>query len=194
MSELSAWLDEATPERREVPVCFDRRLLSDLAKAKEALLEDTEPANEPTLGGVSATSEARERVAELTEQIRAKTRIFVFEGLGWGPWRALMAKHPPAPDQAETFARAVQLAFMPHAVENIGYDAETFVPAAIAASCVEPGITEAEARRLLDSAPPGVLERIWTAVLEVNLAGGSDPFAGMASVGNSDAARPSTRK
>lgn len=177
---IAEWLDESTPDRREVTVCFDRRLVSELVQAKSQLKE----AREQDAGMLSGSDDVREltaRVSELEELIRAKSRTMAFEGIGWGPWRDLLAKHPPADDQASTFSRAVELAFMPHAVENIGYNAETFIPAAIAATCVEPGISVHQAATLLRKAPPGVIERLWTAVLESNLSGADDPFVRAAS-------------
>jgi hypothetical protein len=167
---LAEWLAEATPDRREVPVCLDRRLVSRLVQVRRRV-EEIE-AEGKTLG----KSEDRKELEELEEQVRAKTRTLVFDGIGWGAWRQLLAKHPPAKDQVETFERAVQLGFMPHAIQNIGFNAETFVPAAIAASAAEPTITPEEAADFLAAAPAGVLDRVWAAVLEVNLAGADDPF------------------
>ena len=188
---IEHWLEEATPDRREVSVCFDRRLLSELVAARAELgaVEDTK-----MLGKTPERESLELRVVELEDAVRSKQRALVFEGLGWGPWRDLIAKHPPEAEQASVFAQAVQLGFMPHSLENVGYNAETFVPAAISASCVEPGISVHEASTLLRKAPPGVIERIWTAVLEVNVAGGSDPFVAPASAGRSVAARPSAKK
>lgn len=173
---LGEWLEESTPDRREVTVCFDRRLVSQLVAAKAAS-EEARAGNAGMLGNEEYLA-LKDQVESLEEQVREKSRLLVFEGIGWGSWRDLVAKHPPQHDQAETFMRAVKLGFMPHAVENIAYDAEGFVPAAISASCVEPGITLPEASTMLRKAPPGVIERVWSAVLEANLAGGDDPFVG----------------
>jgi hypothetical protein len=187
---IADWLDESTPDRREVTVCFDRRLVSELVAAKEQLksfeadgmLEKPEPLRK-----------LEARVAAIEDKVRAKSRTLVFEGIGWGKWRDLMGKFPPAPDQLDTFERAVKLGFMPHAVENIGYNAEEFIPAAIAASCAEPGISVEEASRMLRTSPPGVIERVWTAVLDVNLGGANDPFVG-AVLAASGQARPTAKK
>jgi hypothetical protein len=183
---ITEWLDEATPERREVKVCFDRRLLSQLDSAERDLtaieadidpLDDTEGNRVLGEGVNEPLTEAKARVAELTAQVRDKTRTLAFEGVGWGKWRELIAANPPAEDQDGIFKRAVQLAYLPHALINIGFNAETFVPAAIVASCVEPGLSLDDAKKLLDQSPPGVLDRIWAAVLEVNTAGNKDPFS-----------------
>lgn len=192
---IEQWLAEATPERREVQVCFDRALLSRLDAATKRL--DHAAASEPKDGKTLAVSPEekalRKEVAALEAAIGEKTRTLVFEGLGWGPWRELLAQHPPTEDQAKVFQRAVELAYMPHSIVNVGFNAETFVPAAIVATCKEPGITLEQAAKLLRESPPGVIERIWTAVLAVNTAGGADPFV-PASNGNSARARASAKK
>lgn len=188
---IDQWLAEATPERREVQVCFDRTLLSrlDAAQKRLDLVMGGQP--EKTLGVTEEETTVRADLAEVSEEVRSKTRTLVFEGLGWGAWRELLSKHPPSKDQADVFRRAVELAFMPHSIVNIGFNAETFVPAAMSASCTEPGITLKQAETMLRKAPPGVLERLWTAVMEVNTAGGDDPFV---SPNGASAAAPASAK
>ena len=176
---IAGWLEESTPDRREVTVCFDRRLVSALIRAQEDL-KFAQGAGDGMLEKAPELGALEDDVAELSAQVRARSRTLAFEGIGWGRWRDLIAKNPPDVDQAATFARATQLGYMPHAVENLVYNAATFIPAAIAASCADPGMTVDEATRLLDTLPPGIVERIWTAVLDANLAGASDPFVGPA--------------
>lgn len=180
MGEFSAWLKEATPERREVTVCFDRGLLSRM-EAKRKRLKELEANATGMLGGDAERDALATELEELEQQVRDRSRRLVFEGLGWGRWRDLLAKHPPTPEAPEVFEQAIALAYMPQSIRHVGWNAETFAPAAIAASCVEPGITEDEAREFLTSFPAGVIERIWSAVLEVNLTGTDDPFVGLAS-------------
>lgn len=170
------WLNESTPDRREVTVCFDRRLLSAFSALQERIAANqAASADEPQMLGGSDDPDEIE-LEQLRAEVAEKSHVLVFEGIGWQAWRDLLAAHPPKKDQHEIFAKAVQLAFMPHSLLNLGFHAETFVPAAIAASCVDPGITAEEAAEMLRNSPPGVIERIWTAVLGVNLAGDDDPF------------------
>ena len=180
-------MQEATPDRREVRICLDRRLVSRQIQLRKTIARRAEEQGK-TLGH---SVDERQELAEVEALIEAKTRTLVFEGLGWGRWRDLMAKHPPAKDQAETFERAIKLAFMPENVGSMAFNAETFVPAAVAASAVEPPVSVEEVVELLHRGPPGVIDRIWAAVLEVNLAGSDDPFVGEVA---SDGARPSAKK
>ena len=67
---FAEWLEDATPDRREVAVCLDRRLVSELVGARKHL-EELRTANDGMLGKPTAGYEAR--VAELEERIREKT-------------------------------------------------------------------------------------------------------------------------
>lgn len=180
---VAAWLAEATPDRREVGVCLDRALLSRLQVA-EARLGEVQKAPKPP-EGKRMLAEGRERleneaslqaeVDQLRAEVKAKTRTLVFEGIGWGAWRDLMAKHPPDPEQAEVFEKAVRLAYVPFSLRALAFNAQTFWPAAISASC--PELTEDQAATLLELVPAGVFDRIQAAVLAVNGGGAADPFA-----------------
>lgn len=177
-ADVDEWLEGATPDHREVGVCLDRALISrqveieeklaDLAQVKGATLAE---------GGDRKQTEAalQAELDQLLAEIKSKTRTLIFRGIGWGPWRDLQAKHSPDPAQAETFEKAVQFAWMPHALRTLTFNASTFWPAAMAASCDE--LTPAQARKLIELLPVGVVDRITNALLAVNMGGDADPFA-----------------
>lgn len=169
---LDRWLEEATPDRREVQVCFDRALLSRLDQAKARHIEI---ATNKMLGDEEKVA-LRAEIEQLQAEVKDKTRTFVFEGIGWGQWRKLVAAHPPSPDQAEVFQRAIALSLLPRGFGEIEVDETTFVPAAMAASCKEPGLTPEQALTMIEKLPTGVIDRLWEAVLRVNHAGKDDPF------------------
>lgn len=172
---LGEWLEEATPRVARVPVCFDGELLSRLEAAKAHLVEVTLPT---AMLGDEAKMAARAAIQELEEQVKAKTRTFVFRSIGWGPWRDLVAKNPPRPEAAEVFSKAVDMKLLPRGFAELETDETTFVPAVLVATCVEPGIASTgEALQLLESVPTGVVSRIWNGILSVNHGGMSDPFA-----------------
>lgn len=105
--------------------------------------------------------------------------MFVFESIGWGRWRDLVAKHPPRPDAAAIFEQALEMKILPRGFEQLETDETTFVPAVLVATCVEPGIASTgEAMKLLESVPTGIVSRIWDGILKVNHGGMSDPFVG----------------
>lgn len=170
---IDQWLEEATPRRVEVPVCFDGILLSRLEQAKARLVD---------LGSTGMLGDEQQlglkvEIEQLEAEVREKTRLFVFEGIGWGRWRDLVSKHPPQTDQTEVFQRAIELALLPASLRDLDVNEQTFVPAALVMTCVEPGIADtAEALRLLESIPTGVVDRIWAGVMKVNHGGQNDPF------------------
>ena len=174
---VDEWLEEATPDVREVGVCLDRTLVSRLAIAESRLAElEKERKGRRMLGpeGEEETALLAE-ADQLKEAVKAKTRVLRFEGIGYGAWRDLIAKHPPDADQDEVFEKAVRRAYLPAAIRALQFNSESFVPAATAATCPELNIHQV--KTLLRKAPTGVVDRIWAAVLEVNHGGAADPFA-----------------
>lgn len=93
-------------------------------------------------------------VRAIEDEIEAATREFRFRALSRRRWRALLAEHHPQ---------------KPHKTEGLDFNPETFPVAAIAACAVEPEMTVEEAERLADRIPLGEFERMWGAVLQVNL-------------------------
>ena len=170
---LTDWMEDATPRRARVPVCFDGDLLSRLEEAKaRALKSDLMP-----MLGDEEKMAARAEVDELEEQVKAKTKVFIFESIGWGRWRELVAKHPPNPEAAAVFEKALEMKVLPRGFEALETDETTFVPAVLVATCVEPGIASTgEAMKLLESVPTGIVTRIWDGILKVNHGGMQDPF------------------
>lgn len=172
---LGEWLEEATPRRARVPVCFDGDLVSRLeeAKARSVKTELT-----PMLGDDQKIAASAE-VEELTEAVKTKTRVFVIESLGWGQQREIIAQHPPQADQAEAFERLIELTILPRrAVDfsQLNTDEVTFAPAMLAAACAEPKMTVEEALELVRILPTGDMTRVWDAVLKLNNAGLDFPF------------------
>lgn len=152
MSELESWLQETTPHEETVRICFDRNLVSQWEDAVAAHREAKK-------GMLEAPEDIEARIAELAEKVRDATKIMVFRSIGHRPWRRLLAEHPPSKQQR---------------AEGLDHDPETFVPAAMAATCVVPGMTVEQANRILETQPDLVVDRIWAAVLSANLIGGDE--------------------
>jgi hypothetical protein len=170
---LAEWMEEATPRRARVPVCFDGDLLSRLEDAKARAVQNEKTA----MLGDEERLEALAEVPKLEAAVKEQTHVFVFQSIGWGRWRDLVAKHPPRPDTEEVFSRAIEMKLLPVGFDNIETDETTFVPAVLVATCVEPGIpTPKDAMRLLETVPTGIVSRIWEGILKVNHGGKQDPF------------------
>lgn len=167
---IDSWLGEATPRQATERVCLDGKLLSQLETAKARLMKVTMLGDEEQLT-------LRAEVERLEAEVRDKTHDVVFESIGWGPWRALVSKHPPSPDMVESFQKAINYAYLPEAIQAIDVHMETFVPAALAATCAEPGMTLQQAEAIVSIETGGLVGRLFGAVLDVNVVKGSkDPF------------------
>lgn len=181
---LSEWISEATPRRATVAVCFDGNLTSRWEEAKERA------SRKATMLGDAELMAARAELEELEAEMRDKTRTFVFESIGWGRWRDLVAKHPPKEGDAEIWERAIEMKMLPRGFEDLETDETTFIPAVLVATCTEPGIASTgEAVRLLEVLHTTMVANIWAGVLRANHGGMSDPF--VAGFAGSEAPQPS---
>lgn len=168
---LGEWMAEATPRRAKVPVCFDGDLTSRWEEAKARALKNA------TMLGDTELMEARAELENLEEEMKVKTRVFVFTSIGWGRWRDLVAKHPPKDGDVEVWEKAIELKLIPRGFEELETDETTFIPAVLVATCVEPGIASTgEAMKLLEVLHTTMVSNIWNGVLQANHGGMSDPF------------------
>ena len=153
-----------TKDRVPVSVCFDRALLGEFEIAEQNLKEAKASSN-GNLG--SGIGELQAEVAELRGLIKKATVRLVFENIGMRRWRSIMAAHPPTNEQkAEAAKQEVPVQF------NI----ETFPAAAMAASCVEPGLSIEQAQEMMDELPETVFTRLWVACLNASVLGARDPL------------------
>lgn len=112
------------------------------------------------------------RIEELEAEARTSEVWFRFEGLGRGKLAKLEAQHVPTREQRETIS------------EDLMWNPETFPPALMAASCVEPaelrGNVE-EFAEIYDNWSQGQLDRMWRACQAANMMGGDVPKSELAS-------------
>lgn len=152
MSDFDAWKAQAKPFTASVDVCADGQLVAELDAASQRLEEESR-------GRLEAPKELEAHVAALSKKVEAKTRTFVFRSIGRREWRKLSSEHPPTDEQKDQ-------------EPELDHNPDTFPPAAIAASCMEPKLTLDDAAWLCDELPDGEFFRIWQAVLSANLIGG----------------------
>ena len=160
MSEFKDWMGEHSPDRKEVEVCFDRKLLFQFEEAStrvDALRQQAKG----MLDGGEVVKDAETVLEDLTQKVRDAHRTLVFESIGTKKWRDLLSEHPPDSDH---------LALMP-------FNPDTFVPAAIHACSVEPGITQEEAEWFCAEMPVQEIDRVFGAVLTINVTGLDRPFS-----------------
>lgn len=171
MKDVDAILAGARLAEDRVPVCTRadlvaewKRLGRDLAEAKVT------DAADPRLAG-GATVALVERMEGLRGQIEASTVEFLLRALPRKRWTDLADAHPPRKDAAKVHAddAAMQV------------NRETFLPALVRASTVEPKLRDETWRALLD--PDGELlgeqqwRRLWRACWNLNMAEVDVPFS-----------------
>lgn len=146
------WKQDATPDEQVVAVCFNRRLYAEWAAASEALDLGRHGDDVDVLAA---------KVVELTEKVEAdrEAHRFVFRTLPYSVWRDLLEQHQD---------------------DNGGTDTETFSPAVVATSCVEPELAVDDALWLREHLPRGEFARLSQAAMNVNVGGSSIPKSGVA--------------
>lgn len=129
-----------------------REAVEALARAEQALFRVTAEARKRNGSGgpeaeaavAAATAErdaAKERVESAVEELRAQTVTLRFRAIGRPRYDALVRAHP-GKDTVDDAGETVKT--------TEPYDVDTFAPALIAASCVEPKMSEAQVMALCD--------------------------------------------
>jgi hypothetical protein len=154
VNDFADWQKEATPHVAKASVCFDRALVAEYEEAVRDLDRATKGTSEMLDG---PRTELANRVADLEKAVQSKTRELVFRSIGRRAWKRLLADHPPTKQPEDMKA---------------GYNLETFVPAAMAASCVSPGLTLEQADWIMAELPDAVMGEIVDACFTANLEGG----------------------
>lgn len=106
----------ASPVERVVSVCVAGKLVGEYEQLKREL-ENSPGAGR--LGSSTRTTDIQARLVELEAEMQAATYDFRFRALPAKKWSDLLSAHPSKD-------------------KNRLFDVDTFVPAAIAACCVEP--------------------------------------------------------
>lgn len=153
------FLGEFEPPTVEVRVCPRADLLEQHRLLDRQLAE----ASTKSAGGSLAGDDTRtlaDEVTALEERIEQATRTFKFRALSRRRWRSLLGAHPPLKQ---------------HKADGLDFNPETFPVAAIAACAVEPAMTDEQAEKVADAIPLGEFEKMWAAVLQVNLGASDTP-------------------
>jgi hypothetical protein len=94
--------------------------------------------------------ELQDRINAARQRAQEASVEFRFRALGHRSYSNLLAAHPAGEGSKEP------------------YDAGTFLPATLAACCVEPSLTPAQVDRLLDVVNDGTARTLFAAALSVN--------------------------
>jgi hypothetical protein len=123
----------------------------------------------------SPIPQLQQRLAELTIKADEAATVFTFQALGRRAFEDLKLAYPPTEEQWERYRERVTAAYWVPAPE---FEEVTFAPALIAACCIDPKMTLAEAQQLWDELSDGEAAILYAKALEVNEEASSRPFSG----------------
>lgn len=151
MSDFDAWLNEYKPYIASAKVCGRADLIVEHQRREQALLAAKLAASD-TLHDAKLSA-AKKAIQEIETQIQTSEQEFTFQGIGQRQWQDLKRAHPPTDQQR---------------ADGLDADMESFAPALLAVSSVEPKLTPEQASKLMDMLPPGEYEKLFKAALEAN--------------------------
>ena len=137
----------------EVQVCPRADLLEQHALLDRQLAEEGSKGSAGSLAGGKAKQLA-DQLLDLEAEIEAATRTFRLRAMSSRRWRSLLAAHPPTKQQK---------------ADGADFNPETFPVAALAACAVVPEMTLEQAEKIADALPLGDFQKLWSAVLTVNV-------------------------
>ena len=162
MANIEDILAEATPRERTVMVCIRGDLLGEADRLQEELSRvssDWEPAD---LADVHPGRDLAAKLKALREQIKAAERPFKLRYIGDKAYSDLMAANPAKED-------------------NQAFDSDAFPRALIAASCVDPVMTEEQVAQLFEKINQGEVKKLFDAAWDVHNSSEMVPFSLLAS-------------
>lgn len=116
--------------------------------------------------------EVARRIDELERRARESEVVFSFEGIGRAAYQRMIEAHPATPEQEET------------AGQKLSFNSDTFPPALMAASCVEPAELRGdldEWTEIHDEWSTGLVACLWNAALQANARVNEAPKSRLAS-------------
>jgi hypothetical protein len=158
MPDISELLEQASPREVTIKVC----LAGDAGAELEALEQELGELGEwqPTsLGETNPAYALQEHLEAARQRVREAAVEFRFQALGHRAYSNLLAAHPAPEGSKEP------------------YDSGTFLPAVLAACCVEPSLTLAQVDRLLDVVNDGTARVLFATALAVNEEPSPIPFS-----------------
>ena len=142
----------AQPRTEVVRICARGDLVARHAEAVQALAETTR--DDDSLAGSPDVRAAAGVVTAIEAEMEAATVSFTLASVSRKTWADLLAKYPPTKEQRRA---------------GHDHDPVLFPPAAVAACCHEPKITEVQARQLAEVLSTGEFHKLWMTALGLNV-------------------------
>jgi hypothetical protein len=170
--DFDAWLAEASLPEETVPLCLNGPLVRkyEEVKARIEARQQVEPQTDDLrLGSPDTTVDAEQpELDRLTEQIQAKTRLFILRALPRDDFQELFAAHPPRKDSS-TGRNDPR--------DSGGANMKTFLPAITKASIVDPALSDEQWSQLLRKLTDGQIEKLGLVGWSLNREDREIPFS-----------------
>lgn len=147
--DVEALIASAAPRTLEVAVCAR----GDLVDHHAALVRQLAAVEAGSSGSISGNPEITAlagQIVAVEEEQEASTFTFTVKSVTRKAWADTLAKHPPR-----------------KGVDPLDFNADSFPPAAVALCCDQ--LTADQASRLAASLPQGEWDKLWNAVIQLNV-------------------------
>lgn len=162
MASIEDILKQATPRERTVRVCIRGDLAGEAERLSDELATVSSDWEPEDLGDVHPGRELAVKLKAVREQIREFEVAFTLRYIGDRAYSDLTAAHP-ATEAGQAF------------------DSVTFPRALIAASCVDPVMTEEQVIELFEKINEGEIQKLFDAAWDVHNSSEVVPFSLLAS-------------
>lgn len=152
--DIDSILAAKQPARRTVPILLDPEVEQELIDATSAHARAQDRADrQPTNSAAAADlTMAAVRLDRARARAREVTATFVFQAIGREAFETLRAEHAPTKAQRDEYRKqALAAGIPPHQAGELAHNPDTFPPALIAASCIDPVMTVDKAVELWNS-------------------------------------------
>ncbi|MFI5769656.1 hypothetical protein ACIA74_14055 [Streptomyces sp. NPDC051658] len=158
MPDIKALLARAKPRERTVKIMLDGEAAGEIERLEAELLETAEDWQPTDLTEQHPGRVIAGQIAELREKARASEAAFRFRYIGDEAYSSLLAAHP-SKDPEE------------------GFDSVTFPRGLIAASCIEPVMSDDDVKDLFEVITQGQIKALFDAAWDVHNSSGLVPFS-----------------
>ncbi|MFW3474464.1 hypothetical protein ACN24M_24680 [Streptomyces microflavus] len=158
MPDIKALLAKARPREGSVTILLDGQIAGEIERLEAELLTVSEDWQPSDLTEQHPGRKVSEQIAKLRKQAKASEGAFRFRYIGDEAYSSLLAAHPSKDPQE-------------------GFDSVTFPRALIAASCVDPVMTEDDVKALFEVVTQGQIKALFDTAWDVHNSNGLVPFS-----------------
>ncbi|MFF4246218.1 hypothetical protein ACFYY2_17370 [Streptomyces sp. NPDC001822] len=158
MPDIKALLAKAKPREGSTTVLLDGQTAGEIERLEAELLQVSEDWQPADLTEQHPGRKISEQIAKLRQKAKNSEAVFRFRYIGDEAYSSLLAAHPSKDPQE-------------------GFDSVTFPRALIAASAVDPVMSEDDVKALFEVISQGDIKRLFDTVWDVHNSSGLTPFS-----------------